>query len=171
MKGERGRFDCYRVVHNNDMVPSAPPYNWKFRHVGKPIWLCKRRNNWGFVYWTMTEPVPHSIEETDEAISRPYGYSGSVWPCTTLFRKGYCKPPCFPGLAYDHYRMVWYCMVWYGMVRYGTVWYGMVWYGMVWYGMVWYYYFLQFTLQFIYFTVNLQFTRKPPDAMLNYYSH
>eukprot|EP00884_Botryococcus_braunii_P005099 jgi/Botrbrau1/14590/Bobra.0312s0013.1 len=69
-------FSSYRVVNNCDVVPSVPFYNWGFAHVGKPIWLCKKFNNWAVVYLTLVEPPPSS---TKELISRPYGYSGSVF--------------------------------------------------------------------------------------------
>eukprot|EP00884_Botryococcus_braunii_P005097 jgi/Botrbrau1/14589/Bobra.0312s0012.1 len=68
-------FTSYRVVNNCDVVPSVPFYNWGFAHVGTPIWLCKKFNNWAVVYLTMVEPRPGN---TKEKTSRPYGYTLSV---------------------------------------------------------------------------------------------
>lgn len=76
MEDKKKRFESYRVVHNCDIVPSVPFYDWGFSHVGKPIWLCKKLNNWSVVYLTLTDPLKNT--GTDEIVSRPYGYSGSV---------------------------------------------------------------------------------------------
>lgn len=81
-------FKSYRVVNNCDIVPSVPFYNWGFAHVGDPIWLCKKFKNWAVVYLTMVDRLDST---TKEAISRPYGYSGSVSICKLQTTHHSCK--------------------------------------------------------------------------------
>jgi predicted lipase len=83
MENPNFNFSCYRIVHNCDVVPSVPPQDWNFKHVGEPIWLRKMHNNWSYVYLTIVEEVAtRGNADNHEVTSRPHGYGG--WVSTSL---------------------------------------------------------------------------------------
>lgn len=74
---EQNHFESYRVMNNRDLVPAVPLNSWGFCHVGTPIWLFRKRNNWAYLQFTMVNKLP-TVTETNEVTSRPYGYGISV---------------------------------------------------------------------------------------------